>query len=637
MNKTHDDKILNSYKSKKDSSDEHEQQKSIPEENIEIFDILEKNIEVLKWRIFNYKNTTHCSSSSIIRCDIAKNKPTVYYTQDEIDNMLDFKNIVSTFLKNSFDFYEFLEYQPNKIIKGFKKKIYKYESDEKQEIKDIATKFVYNNLLKPNTTETILSLVFKIWDVCVQNYVETFNKDYNGTLEIDDIKLLYRGGNTLSSILEEFLRHTPPLLSSQLKETFGDVMKKSDVDFTIIINPYKYPNGKEYDLIFKQLSFLTLGILSKIKNLIIANKLDIFNPNLGENELKLFLQKLNESESVKNVPENKTDLKGFRFVRIVYDDKYYETENLDDANLNHILGKYNNGCHKNIPGSSHDDIQTLNFGENSIIQTLNFPIYDLYILPNLPTSSLYMTYNEDASFGTSKLINRFSLARLKINFRLFYFFNDKLNVTNFPGEFIDLSVTNNDIESVNLKLDFSAKSDIKVKWDNIKQYKFVKDDGKILEVNSFTIDYYFTDISNILFSLTDYPWNNKKYEKLLKRLFLLSLINLLSKVKEDGTVIKFKTHILDFMELLVTYDIDTLIEHIESVDDSLYYLKLLKFISKVSDKIKESDMKSSKDCEKFNLDVKNLFFLTNGLIKSSFLKVPSTQTIIDVHQSVIKF
>lgn len=591
-------------------------------------DEIKTKIEDIKNEIVSLKNTMYCNSSKLERCDLVTMPDNILLTHEDSENIFKFENIADLIFKNKHDINEDLKLSTSGL-KAFDNN--EFRIDEKHELKEIATKFIYKNVLNNNGIYIVLETIQKMWDASISRYIDLFNLENTHQINKNDIKLLYRGGNTLSSILQEILKSTPPLLLKQITETFENVMAKSDIDFTILLNPHKFDTSDDiYKEIFNDVSFLTLGIIYRLRFMILAQQLPIFK-DVTNLHLKNLLNMLNLMDCVKDMPENTSPYKNFKFVRVVFGSSYFESQNLDDVPLNYEINKYNFGVFNNDPGSSHNNIQILTYKQDSVIQNLQSTFFGSY--SNTP-SYFYVTYNNDNRYKSTQLLQRYSLARLKINFKAFYMYEDKLNVIHLPGEFLDLGLTNNDVSDESEIVTANTQKDLIEKWDNIKQYTFSRKQKLETAIYSFTLKYYFVDICNMLFLIAKYPWENKKYLKLLKRAFLLCQIDLLSRTKEDGIIMPNNISIIMFMKTLKDHtDIDKKLQYISLIDNTLYYFKFFQHIKQLSDSFSQND--DQQLIIKFNSDVNELFELNNGIISSVFLRHSRDNFIIDTSQSKI--
>lgn len=590
---------------------------SIENDKQHILDMLNQTIQDEKLVLVKLKEQLFCNSSKITRCDIARNPEVLTLDETQNSYISNHETIIDNMLENKDRIIDSLNIR-DQSFKGFDDS--KFRMDEKYELKDVATKFIYEHVLTQNAIISLLFTIQKMWYVSIKKYIKIFNEENGTRIKKDDIKLLYRGGNTLSSILENLLATSPPLLSKQIRDTFSNVMAKSDVDFTIMINPMNELTDDIYKKLFDELSILTLAITFRLRYLILTNHLNIFNI-INELTLKKLLDNLNLMECIKDIPENMSPYKGFKFVRIVHNGVYYESQNLDDVPLNHKIDKYNLGVFSdNIKGSGHDDIQILNYNGKSIIQKLQLILtYTDYPTDNL--SDLYITYNNDNKYKSEHLLQRYSLARLKMNFRAYYIHKGKLSVIHLPGELIDLGLTNNNVIDENSVVYENTKADLLEKWNNIQLYKFNDKSGiNNVDLHSFTLKYYFIDICNMLFQIFKYPWENKKYTKMLNRVFLLCMIDLLSHTKEDGVISPGTTHILSFIKNISGgKTIDKKIAYVKSINSKLFYHALFDNIKSLIDEVATNgDEHAKSELFKFNDNKNTILRMSEGIIQSSF-------------------
>jgi hypothetical protein len=510
--------------------------------------------------------------------------------------------------------------------------------DEKYELKATITNFVFKHMINQNSIFIILNTLQIIWETSINSYImDIFNPNHTLQLDKNDIKLVYRGGNTLTSILEQLLVSSPFILKKQMIETFENIMTKSDIDFTILLNPSKLNKEFDgYDELFKHISFITLGVISHISDLINANKIKIFE-NITEKHLKILLDEINLAECLKNISTNDSPYKNFKFTRIVFDNIYYQYDDFNEHEyeINHKIDKYNLGIFNVNPGSYHDNIHMIHNKNYTIIQKMLSGVFF-----KLRSPFLYKTYNQNVTHSQDHLIQKYSLTRLKINFKLYYVNDGKLSVIFIPAEFLDFSLTNNNISHENLSIVKNTLDDIHEKWKNIKEYDFFNDTS-VIKLNSFTLTYYCTDICNILFLIPRYPWEHKKYLKLLKRLFLICQIDLLSYTTYDGKLkskLSSDVNILQFiddLQKLKSYKEKRVL--CDTYNEKLCYERLFTYVNKLNETLQYStDIIVKQSLSNFNKTIDEFFDVNNGIIRSSFSHLTTNDFIIDMSQNKIR-
>ena len=231
----------------------------------------------------------------------------------------------------------------------------------------------------------------------------------------------------------------------------------------------------------------------------------------------------------------------YNFVNVVFGEDYFGEDLLKYSNHINDYDTSNIGIHRNINGSSRNDIY---IGPNNdypgikIVSSLGLSGIDkpdLEIKNQISDTNdmtpFFVSYNNDVMFGMNAE-QKFSLVRIKVNFRAYYTVerNSKsyVGAINVPGEFIDVSVP----------YYIGDNKEKSFKWEDLKTYKFDTADKK--EFDSYSVEQYFEDIYRILYNVHKYPWDDEKYDKRLKRLVLLGYIDMLSKVKNDLSFIKGK-------------------------------------------------------------------------------------------------
>lgn len=324
--------------------------------------------------------------------------------------------------------------------------------DKNKPIKNELTDFINSNFLKYN--ENSLRLIKLIY------------KELNKVLNLYNLKLIFKGGNVMHLINNNIMKYFPPNSDKIIKEIFMPFLKKSDNDFTILLDP----NIKNYNNIYYKLNFDILNALDKVRDNIIKNPqyyFDIYNLNIIQ--LSKLIKKL------------KIDLNNLNII------------NIKNIKLNSITDKLIMLKNKNNPKS-------------------DVLIYSMDSNKNVYYNSLNLSLAWRDFFGN---LIKFGLLRTKINFLI----NDKLNV---PGELIDVSIPHkNDFEMEELN---STKKFNEYMKKNIEKVYDQENDIKYYIINTHFI---VKDLYKILFITNLFPWDDEKYEKRLARLIYFIFLDLL--------------------------------------------------------------------------------------------------------------
>ena len=135
-----------------------------------------------------------------------------------------------------------------------------------------------------------------------------FNIDYykyiNNITE-NDIVFIFKGGDYLSKLAKTFWTSLPSHAVRYLISEYEKYFKKSDLDYTIYINP----NLDNYDIIYKDICYLAFKMQDIIRDLLLTNKYLVFhwfkyNNNFKSYILNEYLKKMVNEDTVTNDPEN---------------------------------------------------------------------------------------------------------------------------------------------------------------------------------------------------------------------------------------------------------------------------------------------------------------------------------------------
>lgn len=351
-------------------------------------------------------------------------------------------------------------------------------TDLLREYKDIMTAIVVDKFVSSDESMfNFLRLVYGTF----QSSLEEYKKQRN--LDKWDIFFVYKGGNVLRIIANDFTRELPGLASKKINRRYEKFFKRSDADFSI----YVRPTLVDYDKIYSELITLSFYLQIKIRQEIMANPHKYFefckyNSEYQESILKEFFDKITNSAALKD-PGN-ASFYNKKFDGIVFGSASYP------LNLQ-----------KTYVGLGDSGIQSKDERTNI-----------LYYINN-EYNKLYISANETLDFtaGTNRI--KFALIRTKICFDCY--FDGKL--VQIGGELIDVSIPH--------RLDSNVEHFFK-HTDYVNQYQLEFQFDEKLVFYSYTLKYLISDLEYILFQFTPLPWDTPKYEKRLNRLFYMYFIDM---------------------------------------------------------------------------------------------------------------
>ena len=383
----------------------------------------------------------------------------------------------------------------------------------KKELDAILTQFVVYNMMSDTKSLTdVLILVNIVFTEAIIKYC-----DING---IDKHKILFisKGGIITATILKNFSYQLPANISQIFSTNYKELFKRSDLDFSISIDK-DLPN---YEEIYEDLSVLSYYLLDNIRDYLRENKYDFFDYFKYNKEFKIYTLKqlrknLNNSKYIKNTPD-------VSICKIEYNNVYNEEPCAHDVIYNNI---------------SYDKFVTVTGADTQIFHPSHVGRYKHHKIKN--DNDFHISYNDTINFNTNGNITKFNLIRMKIPFFL------QTNITSLNsvendntlqhGELIDIGITH-------------KQSTLYVTQNNIDKYNISN-----TTCNIYSISYQIYEIIFILFNSGAYPWDDNKYDKRLKRLFALlvvqnfntkihnsSYIELIEDVMVSFAIIKEHTH-----------------------------------------------------------------------------------------------
>lgn len=483
--------------------------------------------------------------------------------------------------------------------------IYMAKREFKQYFTDI---FMYNHFKEPHRTN-LTNYVYYLLTYLVDLYIYHAKKNKifgDKSVYLDNnINCLYKGGNTTRVLVNGFFDSVISSLPrnkdkmNEFKETYNSTTSIGDWDYNININ---------YDTLLEN-GFTLNEVNSVYRHLVQVG-------GYAANVLKNKLDKLIYS---KDINDSFTDF-------II---EFIDSEKVTNIN-NEIIDAYNNGLdtrqHVELKSLKINRITSMGYeiypNEKKFIGE-EYPNYTETSYMSLPKGKdlFYMTsptffienkekpehyfpelYNFDlTSIGfldgiyliRKNLASSFTLYRVKINNRIYiqgeYMDGSVKDIKiNSPVDILDISIA----DIVDTKKLFS--STFLEKGDNKTVIATInKKDDFIVSKNKMTIpspEYMFSDISQILLIEQLFPWEDKKYEKRIKRILLLSLISLYSQNKTSDHILdNFNTMVKKIEDIRNTPLNGNLSDKINVIDDmfdviiSPFDAQLKKGINRVKD------------------------------------------------------
>jgi len=527
----------------------------------EIFNLIENRINVFKSAnrniptnmiirsLENLYDTTYDIAGDTTRQDLRDNI--------DIINTFNVDDIVKHFENGADKLFSFEKTNDSKLY---------FDRDENEEIdetdtflKDNMTKFVNNHFYNDdNITYNFFNLINTIMTNGINNFIKNFN------LPKDSIIFLFKGGNMMRYIVDTELQSnfTGKQIFAILDKK-RDIFKKSDSDFQIYVKNLIGEtidgiqiNKKSMDEIYENVNKLTYLLLNRIRNII------LLYPNNYINFMKYSEYEKTKAldELLENLNNSKEKAESDKYKDVIFSEIRFENitaGNADITNFPYILSDqkefntiftYHN---KNSRGdmlifkrSQQPDEPVIPIGSNRIAISTQKYIYDnvkyedlldksiekelIYKYKN--DSNFYISYNDTLKFHRGIVYIEFNLLRMKINFSLTYkktHSDNKIytHLINIPGEYIDVSIPH--YTSQDTTYIFQHIAD---KEPPIVSYDIDIPNKPQFKINSYSYNYFISDLETVLFYQNCPPWLDKKYSKRLKRLLFLYSVELLKTI-----------------------------------------------------------------------------------------------------------
>lgn len=420
-------------------------------------------------------NTILIGSSVILLSLLTTNKKK---NQQVNKKEININDLIDNIIDNKYKF------NKNKISKINTENSYDDDDNSIKEFKNICSDFIVKYFLGyKNNLYNFLDIINKMFYNSIDYYIK------KKKLNPNSIYFLYKGGNILRIIANEFLIELPGNASKKIDNYYSNFFKLSDADFGIYIDP----SLSNFDEVYQDMIYLSYVLQTKIRENFNNNIYEFFeyykyNDDFKKKILNELLENLNNSETIQdqNSPFYKC-----KFNKI-----------LIDKNNNNYDGEYDYVI-DNIK-----DKLTFNFINNE-------------------KNDIYVYVNDTLDFKTDKGSRvKFNLVRTKFYFNseIFNEIKNKNINLNLNGELIDVSITHKN------------DSSLKYFFENINKfvsiYKLNHLDNDII-FKSYSFEYLIKDLEKILFVFNNYPWDDKKYKKRLNRLFYLCYIDSFIKLSSN--------------------------------------------------------------------------------------------------------
>lgn len=453
-----------------------------------------------------------------------------FYDLNSVINMIIGANINKFVLPNSTNMKPYLDPNEYDLISNNNN----MPKDTSKEIfQNILTLFISNNFYKSKETiYNFFNLINTIFKKAINEYIE------KKKLPKKCIQFIFKGGNVLKIIAISNLEKLPFSSRKPLLNMYNKYFKKSDADFQINIRDLtkvSAPNNKTVDQmneIQEEIENLTYLLLNRIRNFMLENiyKFNDFYKLNSEQQITIFKNIINNINKIdKNKLQPPFNEQTTKFTNLVFNEIHI-TQNsnilevpLPQINLKNTYGVSQNGRRDFIINNNNldpdkNDILTIPKIQKFSAQDVIFSMYDMQqnnnVYKYLQNSSYYISIN--------KTIPNFTLARIKVNFKINYIQKDVEHYTNLSAEYIDVSI-----------LKYNKDTEKYFEDDYISEYKTYfltnEQNRKEFVFMSLSNNAIIKDLEYILFINNEYPWTDTKYISRLNRLLLFYTFDLHNK------------------------------------------------------------------------------------------------------------
>ncbi|XWV26754.1 hypothetical protein QJ857_gp0300 [Tupanvirus soda lake] len=398
-----------------------------------------------------------------------------------------------------------------------------------KELKGVMTDLVVYEFLKtPLQLCNFISLVFTTFDQAIKTYNKA--KGFSDK----DIFFVYKGGNILRFISNKVFYMLPGRVKDDMFSYYRDAFKKSDADFSIYINPLL----DNFDQAFDEITIIAYFVQNYLRNIFLENPKKYFDYyNLSDSAKRdlylTYLDKLNNAEVVK------TGVIPGKFLALWTPDvdigkKYIPKKDFEIffEKIAKILQGTNNITKSADPNkksiTTFVNLKPIHLEEFEEKELANLAESQLDIYGNISQSEIIVSVNRTTTFLAHGGIVSFNLVRTKVSFNAIRDVNlnslgeqppevSEYLVDRLDGELIDVSITN--------KQDYNVKHF----FENVDKYivEYKLEEGECnMPFRAYSIDYLIEDLENILFVQNEYPWDDPKYAKRLKRLIFMYYLSL---------------------------------------------------------------------------------------------------------------
>ncbi len=464
------------------------------------------------------------------------------------------------------------------------------------DINNILTNAITTHFLK--NRETILEII-NLYSIIYEHFINQYTTD--NYIYKDKIIFTLKGGLSMLLSVNRIVYEMPLKLGDIFLKFFvNDIIKKSDIDFGLVIN-YNGLSTEQQTTLFNDMYNMSFIILHLVREHIITNKYKF--SDFEKSELKYqqsILKEIREKINAKLELTNNNQYCKISVNNINEEDpcpndvEYYNTFSYDKVVVHNQIN-YNN----------------MHIINPKKIGLLNFDKQNNYVI-----SSNIVQWTD----SRNKMI-KFGLVRMKVFFNLYNKFdiNNCCNHSKNSGEIIDVSIPHPDYKT-----------------------SYTIDDFQKYKINDFnitmpTLNYHYNDLYYMLYKIVKFPWNINKYQVRINRYFSLLIILLLVKSNRDSinklrNIILFLTRTLDYLNNYndnLTYANNRFLDR--NLDVDKIGIQMDKIFIDILNLINETKYKITEDEYNNNIDnVKDNFSAFIDLLKKN---IKNTKKFISLYKN----
>lgn len=420
------------------------------------------------------------------------------------------KKTITLFEYDDLDYYPFILKLTEKQLEergGF---------DDKIELADVFTKFVTTTMFG-SAPERIRFLHLVM--LCYRTMINTLT-----TIEPSlkkQVDIIFKGGTTIRLLCNQLATNLTPELYEEYKALTANTMRLSDFDFEIVST--QQLNAKT----IVKINMVSYLVMTVMRNYITNHLSSFFNffqkTKTMQNEIMLQVQ--DELQGLIQRLKGDNFFYGMTVDAIDYGVFRKQLTRPVKGRYNYIrLGKNTTCCNDfMILQDVDNNLADIGIVDSKTILKKLFKLRKKYVdlardkATNF--SRLYCSHNPNIRFEAEETKHSFALNRIKYTFTVYM--TDKAGnkvKCDFPGEIFDLSHAH--LENHN-KYKYAVKSIQDVPFLDSYQVE-----GTPLSWRSYTLTGHIDDMTNIVFSQTNYnPWLDQKIKKRLTRILIAAIFN----------------------------------------------------------------------------------------------------------------